>query len=859
MQSLIKTLFLQALELPSSARSSFVRKESGGDVAVIDEVMALLAAHEQPLPNVIEVLESQSVVKLLDHDRLEHSQYTFGPALGTGGSADVYLGERLVPFRQQVAIKVFRNPFLPKERIEQETSILGQLHHPNIAALYDVGQLQDGRMFLVMEYVEGKPITTYCDEHRLTISERITLLKSVCNVISHAHQNLVVHRDIKPSNVLVTDDGTIKLLDFGIAKWLSLEPSITLTEHVQLTPAYASPEQVLRKVISISTDVYSFGVLMHEVLVGQLPYQITSDLSLATIERRITADPIKTPSERISRPVSSEVLGVAQARKTSPEGLYRTLKGDLDSILLKTLAKEPKHRYRSVAEVGDDLTRYLEQKPIIAQPPSKRYLVRKFVQRNKGFVGGIAAIVLGCVLVMGVVLWKNYQIGLANEKAEIEEEKNKAVIKFMTGLLLNGSAEITGQSVDSLRFKTVIQQGAKDIINNKKKNPRAYAEMSHVFGMLYDNWGEKEKALTLFQEAYAACHTYKLVDIPCEYDLPARIAIILVKQGALEKAIAIYDKLAQKRPEALSNAMSYAVFLHNLGALKILAGQYAEAESIFNRILQLEPGLPPKDMNTKRVVASSKTYLGRIYENTGRYDQAVGAYQFAYTLLDHEARIRNAAFQPKMLEIMLRGSRGETYSSLEAMKDLIRWQEKQALNSKESFVPLYHRLGILQEDAGQVNEARQTWKKAYEIEHKLHGEKSMEAMLLRLRQIRVALGQGPKPDQEQELVEISKAGASYVEIHTLAKQVLGQFYLASSQPQKAKTILEETLALQQQVWTVPTRAKARTLFLLAQTYHQEGNKGLSQKNLAASLAMYEQNIGTAHREYKAALAFQQGL
>lgn len=863
MENSEKELFLQALDLSDDEQADFINAAAPSP-EVAERVWTLLSARRSEAKNVVDGLRQSAGLteadEVLSFTTLNHPHYRFGRRIGYGGFSEVFEGERLHPFQQTVALKVLLNTPQHQQIFLQEANILGALHHPHIAQVYDVGQLPDGRYFLVMELIKGKPIIAYCDEHQLSVRERLMLFRSLCMAVSFAHQNLIIHRDLKPSNVLVTDDGVVKLLDFGVSKILpeTQDETHTQTGMMAFTPAYAAPEQFQRKPVGMATDVYALGVLGYQLLAGKLPYHIPKDASPSVLEEIVATRHIMPLSQHFRTPTEGQKAILAN-RKQTRNGLYKQFLGDLDAVLLKALSKNPKERYRSAGALLDELDRFLSGSPVLAQLPSRAYLFKKFVLRNKGLVGSVVAALVVVMTTLAILSWQNHKVMEANRRAEVESEKNMAVIKFMTGLLLNGSAEITGQSVDTLRFKSVIQRGTKDLLENKNKNPRAYAEMSHVFGMLYDNWGDKEKALLLFQEAYAACKAHEFIDIPCAFDLPSRIAIILTKKGQIGKAVSIYEQLAKKRPEALSNNMTYGVFLHNLGALKTVMGEYVEAEQFFNHILQLKPQLPAKDMNTLRIIASSQTYLGRIYENTGRYDEAAIAYDTAYLGLSEEKRVRNAAFMPKMLKIMMEANHGQTSKHLAAMKSLIDWQEKQALNSKESFVPLYHRLGILQEDAGLQNEAVATWQKAYEMEHALHGDRSAEAITLRLRLIHAALTKGAMPAQEREILEISTEGLSYVDTHVLAKQVLGRFYLESGKVQQAIAVWDEVLVFQNRIWPVPTKAKARTLFYLAQAHLKKGQIAVARRYSNEALRSYSQTVGKAHRDFQAVRDFQHQL
>jgi eukaryotic-like serine/threonine-protein kinase len=310
--------------------------------------------------------------------------YVIARKIGQGGMGAVYLAERDDDFTQQVALKLIRPGLQSAElvsRFRTERQILANLQHAGIARLLDGGVTDDGHPYLVMEYVDGVPITTFCDENRLPISERLRLFGEVCAAVQFAHRNLVVHRDLKPSNILVTGSGDVKLLDFGIAKLLdpsSGDRSIAWTraEMRLLTPEYAAPEQVRGETITTATDVYSLGVLLYELLTGRRPFRLSEQVA-AEVERLICEETPVPPStavaafETVVHPGGrSELLTldrVSEARCTHPVRLRRVLRGDLDNVVMMALRKESERRYASAERFAEDIERYLSGRPIIAR------------------------------------------------------------------------------------------------------------------------------------------------------------------------------------------------------------------------------------------------------------------------------------------------------------------------------------------------------------------------------------------------------------------------------------------------------------------------------------------------------------
>jgi eukaryotic-like serine/threonine-protein kinase len=306
--------------------------------------------------------------------------------LGAGGMAEVWLAKRADgAFKREVALKLpMRTRFRKElaERFARERDILASLEHPNIARLYDAGVDAEGLPYIAMEYVPGQPIATWCDEHKVGIQKRLQLFLHVIEAVEYAHEKQVIHRDLKPSNILVTESGQVRLLDFGVAKLLVDETDRTQLTSVYgraLTPDYASPELLKGDPIDARSDVYSLGVVLYELLSGARPYRLKGAGTLGLLEQAIGAVEVKKPSTQIE-------AQAAAARSMTPENLARDLKGDLDVIVLKALAKDPGERYASAAAMHEDLERYLKNRPIKARPAPLSYRVRKFVVRNRPMI-----------------------------------------------------------------------------------------------------------------------------------------------------------------------------------------------------------------------------------------------------------------------------------------------------------------------------------------------------------------------------------------------------------------------------------------------------------------------------------------
>src|SRR5436190_12071840 len=396
----IQALFHDVADLPEPAQRASLETQCGEDAALMTEVLGLLqedARGDSLLDRDAayvagQVLDEGIPPALLDQ---HFGPYRMTQMLGQGGMGVVYLAER-EDLGSVAAIKILRDAWLSpdrRERFASEQRTLAQLNHPAIARLYDADALADGTPWFVMEYVEGVALTDYCSQHNSSIEERLNLFRAVCEAVQYAHGHAVIHRDLKPSNILVKDDGTVRLLDFGIAKQLeSLDTPVnqTMTGLRLMTPAYAAPEQIRGDRVGIHTDVYSLGAILFELLSGQLPFDL-SNLTPAEAATVITEHEPGKPSS----------IGKSKGKLADSSSLGKSAWSDLDVLCLTAMHKDRERRYRSVEALMRDVDHYLEGEPLEARPDSLPYKLGKFVRRNERAVF-VTASVFVLVLAMAV-------------------------------------------------------------------------------------------------------------------------------------------------------------------------------------------------------------------------------------------------------------------------------------------------------------------------------------------------------------------------------------------------------------------------------------------------------------------------
>lgn len=531
----IKEIFDQAVEYEAGRRGGFLTAACGGDVNLRIEVEALLEGHAQA-SGFIEEPAAALAAHILDaepNDTLvgQHiGPYKVLKEIGHGGMGQVYLAVRADDYMKRVALKVVKRGMDTQEivrRFHHERQILAWLDHPNIAKLLDGGTTEDGLPYFVMEYVEGRQIIDYCDSRKLLITERLKLFRQVCAAVQFAHQNLVVHRDIKPSNILATEDGTPKLLDFGIAKLLNpdLSPMTiapTQTAMRLMTPEYASPEQVRGENITTASDVYSLGVVLYELLTGHRPYHVKGRTPHEIIRAVCEEEPEKPSTavnrieERTSRdgakPITLTPQVVSATREGDPEKLRRCLRGDLDNIVLMAMRKEPHRRYTTVNQLSEDIRRHLEGMPVVAGRDTFTYRVAKFVHRNKA--GTIAAVAVFLTLLVGIVA-TSWQARVASRERERAERRFNDVRQLANDLMfelhddiakLAGSTQVREKLVKrALRYlDSLADEGGDPML--QLELAAAYRKVGLVQGNPNgSNLGDTAGAVESYRKAVSIC------------------------------------------------------------------------------------------------------------------------------------------------------------------------------------------------------------------------------------------------------------------------------------------------------------------------------------------------------------------
>lgn len=506
----VRDLFERALDLPPEQRAAFLDDACADDSGLRVEVDSLLAAEADSPPTLAIDVPTTMLRDALSSVRetsaagswagLRLGAWRLDREIGRGGMGSVYLAQRADgQYAQRAAVKLVRPGWdaeVLRARFRSERQILAQLEHPNIARLLDGGVSDDGKPYLVLEYVDGSDLVGWCDRARLDIRSRLRLFLTVCDAVGHAHRKLIVHRDLKPSNILVDADGQVKLLDFGIAKLLEDGADETASTRL-FTPEYAAPEQLRGDPVTTSVDVHALGVILFELLTGSHPYQVETPTPAAYSQAVLTGEP--TWPSRIASDSSEHGRHLADARRSSPAMLSGRLRGDLDAIVLKALRKDPAQRYLSVAELAADIRAYLAHRPVAARRGRVRYRMGRFLRRN-ALATALAATVL-LLLVGGLLLalWQAGQIRQQRDLARDEASNAQAVSAFLTSVFEQANPELTdGQEP---RVRDLLDSAVERIDSQGAMHDAVRSHLLATMGHAYQGLGEHMRATELLERA----------------------------------------------------------------------------------------------------------------------------------------------------------------------------------------------------------------------------------------------------------------------------------------------------------------------------------------------------------------------
>jgi serine/threonine protein kinase/tetratricopeptide (TPR) repeat protein len=724
-------LFAEAIDLPAGERAAFLTRACAGDPAQRDRLDALLAGHEaarsflnrSPAPRPAPTGGEQPGDVI--------GRYTLLKKIGEGGGGVVYLAEQSAPVRRRVALKVIRLGMDTREviaRFEGERQALAMMDHPDIARVFDAGTTDAGRPFFVMEFVDGVPITKFCDDHRLPMPARLALFARVCHAVQHAHQKGIIHRDLKPSNILVTShDGvaTPKVIDFGIAKATAgrLTDTTIATAVAQFigTPAYMSPEQAELSSLDIDTrsDIYSLGVLLYELLTGRTPFEPKALLQIGFDEMRRQireVDPPR-PSTRLHTLEKSTLETTAGHRHLAPPKLISLVQGDLDWIVMRCLEKDRTRRYETASSLAQDLQRHLNHEPVEARPVSAAYRFRKLVRRNRLAFGAAAAIALALLAGVVVSTWQAIRANRAERVAQREAATSQreaerasraeratrdeaaiatAVNDFLVkDLLRQADSAVQAESLErpnpDLKVRKALDRAAEKAGTRFARQPLTEAAVRAAIGNSYLGIGLPAKAAAQFQRVIDLRQAALGPEHADTLTAKAKLARSFYDDGKFPEAAALQNEILAVQTRVLGAEHPATLTTANdLGDTLFEQAKYAEAAEIQVRTLAIRQRvLGPEHPDT----IWSMGNLGNTYNRQGKIAEAVKLETAALALrtkvlgAEHPATLNTAsnlaesyrgagryaeaaALQTRNLEISRRVLGPEHYQTLTTMLNL---------------------------------------------------------------------------------------------------------------------------------------------------------------------------------------------
>lgn len=757
-----------------------------------------------------------------------HAKTFIGPyqllqPIGSGGMGEVWLAEQTSPVRRRVALKLIKAGMDTGEvvaRFQSERQALALMDHPSIAKVFDAGSTPQGRPYFVMQYITGIPITEYCDQHKMSVYERLELFIQVCDGVQHAHQKAIIHRDLKPSNILVSEVNgkpLPRIIDFGIAKAISqsltAETLFTQTGAILGTPAYMSPEQAGSSGADVDTrtDVYSLGVVLYELLVGVRPLDFHG-LAFDEILRRLREEEAPRPSTKL-RILGGESGGAAEERGCDAPTLARQLRGDLDAITLKALEKDRSRRYGTPSDLAADIERYLNREAVLAVPPSAAYRARKFAHRHGGALITIGAFALVLMVAAAISIRQSIR---ANREAAVAQ----AVNDFLQNDLLAqaSAAKQSGPRAKPdphLEVRTALDRAAARIAGKFNQQPEVEAAIRDTIGQTYIDLGlypeaqkQLERALDLHRRALGA-------ENPKTLQTMGRLGYVAYRQGGYTQAVELYNKaleiqrrvLGREHPDVLSS-------MNGLANVYEALGKYPQAEALDNQALEMRRRiLGPEYRDT----LSSMNNLANVYDSQGKYPQAEALYS-------QSLEIRRHVMGP------------EHPDTLESMNNL----------------------AIVYDEQGKLAQAEALQNQALEIKRRVLGPGHPDTVSSMNNLATVYFEQGKYAQAEvlhSQTMEISRRVSGPEHRNTLMlMNNLAEDYSAQGKYAGAEALYNQTVEIERRVLGAQHPDSLRSVNGLAVVYAEQGKYAQAEALFTQTLEAKRRVLGPEHPETLDALS-----
>ncbi len=876
-----RDLFIAALQLEPAERPSFLERECLDDPDLRRRVEGLLAAHERagsafgasgktvdfdPQPGA----EPPAAPRHVAPGAIVAGRYKLREIIGEGGMGSVYLAEQTQPIKRHVALKLIKAGMDSRTvmaRFESERQALALMDHPNIAKVLDAGTTEQGRPFFVMELVKGIPLTDYCDLHRLGLPQRLNLFRQICSAVQHAHQKGIIHRDLKPTNLLVENHDDIpvpKVIDFGLAKAIT---GLQLTEHslysafgtMAGTPLYMAPEQAKFNALDIDTraDIYALGVILYELLTGStpIPRETMKKAAIDEMLRLVREVEPPIPSNRIGS--SATLPSLAASRHIDPSRLGRFVRGDLDWIVMKALAKERQRRYDSAIALGQDIERFVNHEPVTAGPPSARYRFKKFVRRNRGRV--IAASLVMLALIVGVVgttlgliearRQRNLAVAAvkAESKARSQAEKRLDQVEKANTILgsifkdMDPFNERKGDKPLAAILGERLDQATTEIESDAIGDPLTVARMQITLGesllslsypekamklftkaratftdrlgpndvetlismndlaMSYDGVGKFDRAISLFEEALTRMKANLPADHVAAHNAKSNLALSYVNAGQNARAVPIFEEnLAAMRVKFGPDAPATLRAMNNLAAGYHAVGQYDRALPLYEETLILRKAkLGPN--HTETLISMSN--LADAYRDVGKFDKSLALHEQTLAL-------RKSKHGPDHLDTFqsMNGlasahvNLGQFDRGIPLFEETIALEKAKLGHDHPMTLATMSNLANAYREAGKLDQALTLQEQVYSLEKATLGvdHPSTITSLNNVANAHFALGhikEALRLCEESFALVKAKRGID----HPVTLQLMGNLgvaYWTAKEYEKARPLLEQALALQ---------------------------------------------------------------
>lgn len=750
-------------------------------------------------------------------------------------------------FEQKVALKLLKremNTANLRRRFEQERTILASLEHPNIARLLDAGTTDDGIPFLVMEYVEGVPIDDFCNVNNFDLSQRLDLFRKICAAVGFAHRNLIVHRDLKPSNVLVTKDGSPKLLDFGISKILSNDfeqiSSATVTKLGMMTPSYASPEQLQNKSVTTATDIYSLGVILYELLSGHRPFESKED-DIKEIYKAVLENETPPPSALIEtvfkqhqKPISGENSFDSKSKnqtafsqtenKTRSNKSQNTirktvnvnpqsLRGDLDNIVLKALRKEPERRYSSAEIFADDIHLHQRGLPVSARSNTFAYRAEKFIKRNKA--GAIAGFFVFLAIICGIAatLWQARIACAERDRAQLEAEKVKKINAYTQNILNfsnpNWLSSNPQQNRDA-KISDALDEALKNTDTDLANQPEIQAEVLFTIGITFVSQGQYEKSEKLLQQSIEKFDQSLGGENLKSMQASVVRADALYHTGKFDEAEKLYiqaiNYFQPKISEDKSHIKWLAIAINDRANIYVSNTRLAEAEEMYHQSLKLTESMEGKDRFMVPVVLVN---LGNVNLYSGNYN---GAKKF---------------FEQAFDEFRLTGKE----STFEAGS-------------------LHTLIGIMYMEIGDYEQADVNYQKSYDILNKTVGEENFYTLTLLYRQAQNYYKQNKFVEAERlndrAFKVINKVFPAGHQLTAAIERLQGEIFTKTGELQKGEIILRKVLGFFETKTKSPNRHISLVNLSLGENLIAQKRFSEAEKFINTAIENASKSLGENH-------------